>query len=228
MPDAAPTTHRSPRAAFDAALNDLTDEVLKLGARVGRAIERAGTALANRDVAIAEELRWDDAGTNELQRRINASITTMIATQQPMARDVRQVLALHHAASELERMGDYAVNIAKLVQQLAEEPPVEPFPQLSEMVGLCREQVRAAMHALVEVDEAEARAVCSRDDAIDRLYGEVYGDAVELMIRSPNYASQATHLLFIAHHLERLGDRVTNIGEDVVYLATGQVEDLNP
>ena len=228
MSDTAPLTHRPPRATFDAALGSLTDEVMQLGTRVERAIERAGAALANRDVELADAVRWDDAATNELQRRVNAEITTMIATQQPMARDVRQILALHHAASELERMGDYSVNIAKLVQQLAEEPHVEPFPQLAEMVRLCREQVRSAMQALVAVDEAAARAVCKRDDAIDGLYSEVYRDAVELMIRSPNHASQATHLLFIAHHLERLGDRVTNIGEDVVYLATGQVEDLNP
>ena len=228
MAETASTTHRPPRAAFDAALDDLTDQVLQLGTRVEQAIERAGTALANRDVELADAVRWDDAATNELQRRVNAEITTMIATQQPMARDVRQIMSLHHAASELERMGDYAVNIAKLVQQLAEEPEIEPFPQIAEMVGLAVDQVRAAMHALVQVDEAEARAVCARDDAIDGLYGEVYRAAVELMIRSPNYASQATRLLFIAHHLERLGDRVTNIGEDVVYLATGRVEDLNP
>ena len=221
-------THRPLRATFDEALRTLTDDVLQLGSRVEHAIERAAVALRERDVELADRVRWDDEATNELQRRINAEITTTIATQQPMARDVRQVLALHHAAAELERMGDYAVNIAKLAQQLAQEPVVEPFPEIFQMERLCRVQLSSAMRSLVDVSEEQARAVCRGDDEIDHLYGKVYRDAVEMMLRAPHHASQATHLLFIAHHLERLGDRVTNVGEDVVYLATGRVEDLNP
>jgi phosphate transport system protein len=102
------------------------------------------------------------------------------------------------------------------------------FPQIPRMEQLCREQLRAAMRALVDVSEEGARAVCARDDEIDHLYNSVYEDAIALMEASPNRARQATHMLFAAHHLERLGDRVTNIGEDVVFLATGQIEDLNP
>lgn len=227
MTEVTELTHRPLRASFDEALQGLNDDVLRLGSRVESAIERAAQALAERNVELADQIRWDDEQTNELQRRINADITLMIATQQPMARDVRQVLTLHHAASELERMGDYAANIAKLTQQLATEPVLEPFPEIFEMARLCREQLHAVMRALVDVSEENARAIGNRDDAIDHLYAKVYRDAIELMIREPSRVSQATHLLFIAHNLERLGDRVTNIGEDVVYLATGQVEDLN-
>ena len=227
MHEVSELAHRPLRATFDEALQALTDDVLRLGSRVDDAIQRAIRALGERDVELADRVRWDDEQTNELQRRINAEITTMIATQQPMARDVRVVLALHHAASELERMGDYAVNIAKLTQQLAAEPMLEPFPEIFEMERLCREQLRAVMRALVDVSEGEARAIGTGDDAIDHLYAKIYRDVIDLMIREPSRASQATHLLFIAHNLERLGDRVTNIGEDVVYLATGQVEDLN-
>ena len=221
-------THRPLRATFDEALQAITDDVLRLGSRVEQAIERATLALAERDVELADRVRWEDEGTNELQRRINTEISTTIATQQPMARDVRHVLALHHAASELERMGDYAVNIAKLTQQLASEPVLEPFPEIFEMERLCREQVRAAMRALVDTSEEEARAASVRDDEIDHLYSKVYRDAIGLMVREPSRIPQATHLLFVAHNLERLGDRVTNIAEDIVYLATGRVEDLNP
>jgi phosphate transport system protein len=222
------TEHLGPRATFDRALDGVKDDVLRLGAEVERALEQAGRALVDRDPDLADRVRWDDQGVNELQRQINTEITTLIATQGPVARDVRELLALYHAAAELERMGDYAVNIAKLAQQLASEPEIAILKQIPRMEQICREQLRAAMRALVDVSEADARGVAQRDDEIDHLYNSVYEDAMELMQASPERARQATHMLFAAHHLERLGDRVTNIGEDVVFLATGQVEDLNP
>jgi phosphate transport system protein len=228
-PAEGPGTERlAPRRTFDRALDAVKDDVLRLGALVEAAIERAVRALVDRDTDLADSVRWDDAQVNELQREINTEIATLIATQQPMGRDVRELLALYHASAELERMGDYAVNIAKLAQQLAAEPETPILKQIPLMEQLCREQLRAAMRALVDISEEGARAVCQRDDEIDHLYNSVYEDAVSLMEVLPERARQATHMLFTAHHLERLGDRVTNIGEDVVYLATGQVEDLNP
>jgi phosphate transport system protein len=220
--------HPGPRATFDRALDAVKDDVLRLGAQVEHALERAGVALVNRDTELADKVRWDDAAVNELQQQINTEITTLIATQAPVARDVRELLALYHASSELERMGDYAVNIAKLAQQLAAEPETPILKQIPQMERICREQLHAAMRALVDVSEAAARGVAERDDEIDHLYNSVYEDAMRLLSEAPERARQTTHMLFAAHHLERLGDRVTNIGEDVVYLATGRVEDLNP
>jgi phosphate transport system protein len=222
-----PDEHRAPRRSFDRQLDQVKDDVLRLGARVEEALERAGRALVERDAELADQVRWDDAEVNELQRGINSEIATVIATQQPVARDIRELLALYHAAAELERMGDYATNIAKLAQQLASEPETAILKQIPRMEQICREQLRAAMRALVDISEQEARQVCLRDDEIDALYASVYEDAMQLMSVAPERARQATHMLFAAHHLERLGDRVTNIGEDVVYLATGQIEDLN-
>ena len=220
--------HQGTRATFDRALDQVKDDVLRLGAKVESALEQAGRALVARDTELADRVRWADAEVNELQRQINTEITTLIATQGPVARDVRELLALYHASAELERMGDYAVNIAKLAQQLASEPETPMLKQIPRMEQICREQLRAAMRALVDISEQEARGVAERDDEIDHLYNSVYEDAIAMMSVAPERARQATHMLFAAHHLERLGDRVTNIGEDVVYLATGQVEDLNP
>jgi len=217
-----------PRATFDRALDGVKDDVLRLGALVEHALERAGRALEQRDTELADQVRWDDRDVNELQRQVNTEITTLIATQGPVARDVRQLLALYHAAAELERMGDYAVNIAKLAQQLAGEPETPILKQIPRMERICREQLRAAMRSLVDISEEDARGVAARDDEIDHLYNSVYEDAMQLLAVAPERARQTTHMLFAAHHLERLGDRVTNIGEDVVFLATGQVEDLNP
>jgi phosphate transport system protein len=223
-----PTERLSPRATFDRALDAVKDDVLRLGALVEESLERAGRAMEERDVELADRVRWEDAKVNELQREINTEITTLIATQAPVARDVRELLALYHASAELERMGDYAVNIAKLAQQLASEPEMPILRQIPQMERICREQLHAAMRALVDISEDAARAVCRRDDELDVLYNSVYEEALDLMTSAPERARQATHMLFAAHHLERLGDRVTNIGEDVVFLATGQVEDLNP
>ncbi len=223
-----PTERLSPRATFDRALDAVKDDVLRLGALVEESLARAGRAMGERDIELADRVRWEDAKVNELQREINTEITTLIATQAPVARDVRELLALYHASAELERMGDYAVNIAKLAQQLASEPETPILRQIPQMERICREQLHAAMRALVDISEDAARAVCRRDDELDALYNSVYEEALDLMTSMPERARQATHMLFAAHHLERLGDRVTNIGEDVVYLATGQVEDLNP
>ena len=216
------------RRTFEEQLQATKDDVLRMGALVESQIQHAGQAMMERDVDLADRVRWADAEVNELQRQINLEITSVIARQGPMARDIRELLMLYHAAAELERMGDYATNIAKLAQQLAQEPELPLFRQIPRMEQLCREQLHAAMRALVDVSEEEARAVCRGDDEIDHLYNSVYEDAISLMELSPERARQATHMLFAAHHLERLGDRVTNIGEDVVFLATGRVEDLNP
>jgi len=215
------------RTAFAEALDTLKDDVLRLGSLVEQALERAAQAMAERDVDLANQVRRDDAAVNELQRQVNGEITGIIARQAPVARDARELLALYHAAAELERMGDYAVSISKLAIQLASEPEFPLFPQLPRMEQLCRSQLHAAMRALVDVSEEQARAVCAGDDELDHLYNEVYENAMRVMETTPQRARQATHMLFAAHHLERLGDRVTNIGEDVVFLATGQVEDLN-
>ena len=224
---AEPMTGGGTRATLDSELQAVKDDVLRLGALVDAALERAGRAVAERDAGLADRVRWDDAEVNDLQRRVSNEIAVTLATQQPMARDLRELLTLYHAAAELERMGDYAVNIAKLAQQLASEPEIPMFSQIPLMERLCRSQLRAAMRALVDVSESDARAVAANDDELDRLYDAVYRSAMELMQSDPARVPQATHLIFIAHHLERLGDRVTNIGEDVVYLATGQIEDLN-
>jgi len=231
-----PATERQPanmptasvRRSFEEQLQAAKDDVLRLGSLVERQLQQAGQALVERDFDLADRVRWGDAEINELQRQINQTITSLIARQGPVARDVRELLALYHAAAELERMGDYATNIAKLAQQLSAEPEMPLFKQIPQMEQLCREQLHAAMRALVDVSEEGARGVASGDDEIDHLYNSVYNDAMAMLEASPDRAKQITHMLFAAHHLERLGDRVTNIGEDVVYLATGRIEDLNP
>ena len=168
-----------------------------------------------------------DRRINEVQERLSELITTVIATQQPVARDLRYLLALDRVAHELERMGDHAASVAKQVRKLAQQPPLRRYVFLPRMGELVAGMVHDIIAALVEVDEARARAVASRDDEVDRLYHASFDVVLDLMRAAPENVDRGTRILFAAHYLERIGDRVTNIAEDVLFLAGGVVEDLN-
>ena len=149
------------RRTFEEELQTCKDDVLRLGAMVESQLQRAGEAMMQRDVDLADQVRWADTDVNELQRQINLEITSVIARQGPMARDIRELLALYHAAAELERMGDYATNIAKLAPAAGRPSrSCRSSARSPRMEQLCREQLRSAMRALVDVSEEEARAVC--------------------------------------------------------------------
>ena len=151
-----------------------------------------------------------------------------IATQAPVARDLRFLLALDHVGYELERMGDHAASVAKQVRKLAPEPPLKKYVDLPAMGELAATLVGGILVALVDIDVDAARTVARRDDEIDELYHRTFDEVVRLMRADPDNVERGTRILFAAHYLERIGDRVTNIAEDVVFLASGQIEDLNP
>jgi phosphate transport system protein len=163
-----------------------------------------------------------------MQRHISMLITTTIATQAPVARDLRFLLTIDHVGYELERMGDHAGSVAKQVRKLAPLPPLKQYVDLPEMAELDAQLVHGILRALVDVDEAEARKVAAGDDQVDILYHRTFDEVLDLMRADPDNVDRGARLLFAAHYLERIGDRVTNIAEDVVFLATGEIEDLNP
>jgi phosphate transport system protein len=190
----------------------------------GLAIE----ALISHDAEKATAAIVGDGRINEAQRHVASLITTAIATQQPVARDLRFLLALDHVGYELERMGDHAGSVAKQARKLAPYAPLQQYVGLPRMGELAAEQVRGVLHALVDLDEGQARDVARRDDEMDELYHRIFDDVLVLMREEPGNVDRGTRILFAAHYLERIGDRVTNIAEDVVFLATGDIEDLNP
>jgi phosphate transport system protein len=165
---------------------------------------------------------------NEVQRHISSLIAMTIATQQPVARDLRFLLSLDHVTYELERIGDHAGSVAKQARKLAPEPPLKQYVDLPAMGELAAQLVHGVLRALVDIDLRMAREVAVRDDEIDRLYHKTFDEVLALMRTDPANVDRGTRLLFAAHYLERIGDRVTNIAEDVVFLATGEIEDLNP
>jgi len=216
------------REILDHEMLDVKDGVLRMGNLVEEQILGAHDALMNRDVALASQVIAADSRVNEVQRAVSALVGMTIATQGPVARDLRFLMALDRVTYELERMGDHAGSVAKQARKLAGVTSMVTYDELTAMATLAAQQVRDVVMALVDIDEAKAREVAARDDEIDRLYHQIFDDVLAEMRTDPRKVDPGTRILFAAHYLERIGDRVTNIAEDVVFLATGEVEDLNP
>jgi phosphate transport system protein len=216
------------REQLNAREQEIKDGILRMGSMVAERVVAAIDALEKHDADAALAVITADVQLNDEQRRITRLVSEAIVRDQPVARDLRFFIALDHAASDLERMGDHASSVAKQARKLAPYAPLKDFVGLPALGRLVAEQVRSILGAVVDVDEARAREVAKRDDEVDDLYHAIFAETLELMRADPANVDPGTRILFAAHYLERTGDRVTDIAEDIVFLATGQVEDLNP
>ena len=216
------------RESLDLQEGEIKDAVLRMGALVEEAIRRAARSLVEHDAELALDIIKADARINDAQREVSRLISVTIATQQPVARDLRYLLTLDHVTYELERIGDHAASLAKQVRKLAPEPPLAEYVKLPEMAERSAVLVHGVLRALVDADAVAAREVAVMDDEIDRLYHATFDEVVDLMRADPANVERGTRIIIASHYLERIGDRSTNIAEDIVYLVTGDVEDLNP
>jgi phosphate transport system protein len=216
------------RAGLDREERAVKDEILRMGSLVEAQIRDAIRSVVERDDDLAQRVIDADERVNEAQRGIADRVVTAIATQSPVARDLRFLMALDHVGFELERIGDHASGIAKQTRRLTEEPPIREVRELARMGALAADQVRGVVTALIDIDDRLAREVAARDDEIDHGYRQVFTEVIDLMRTDPRTVERGTRVILAAHWIERIGDRVTNVAEDVVYLATGQIEDLNP
>jgi phosphate transport system protein len=216
------------RDSLDLQEQEIKDAVLRMGSLVEEAIRRASQALTGHDAELALDIVKADARINDAQREVSRLISVAIATQQPVARDLRYLLMLDHVTYELERIGDHASSVAKQVIKLAPEAPLAGYVSLPEMAERSAVLVHGVLRALVDADAVAAREVAAQDDDIDRLYHATFDEVVELMRQDPANVERGTRIIIASHYLERIGDRSTNIAEDIVYLVTGDVEDLNP
>ena len=215
------------RADLDRQLQLLQNEVLEMGGMVEKSIARALDALARRDLEASEQVVREDDYIDGKRFEIEERCLDLMATQQPMAGDLRALVTILHINVELERMGDYAEGIAKISLLMGDQPPVKPLIDLPKMAEKASSMLRRSLEALVNRDTVSALQVCNDDDEVDGLYDLVYKDLIQLMIENPDNIQRATYLLWVSHDLERIADRATNIAERVIYLVTGKMEESN-
>jgi phosphate transport system protein len=216
-----------PRESFDRALKELQDDLLLLGSMVDKAIERSVRALKDRDFEESHRIIEDDLKINQKRWEIEDKCIQLIATQQPMASDLRFIAAVMNIITDLERMGDHAEGIAKINLMIGEEPLLKPLIDIPRMADKCREMLRGSLDAFINRDAEAAMRIAEEDDEVDALYNQVYRELLTYMISDPRTITRATYLLWAAHNLERIADRVTNICERVVFTVTGRMVEIN-
>ena len=217
----------SPRETLDRAIEELLEEVLIQGSMVEKAINESVAALVNRDVEAGKIIYDKDRQINKKHFDIEERVITVIATQQPMARDLRLLAAILEVTTELERMGDYAKGIARITVRLGQEHLLKPIREITPMAEVCVDLLHRALKAFVEKDAEAARVIPKEDDKVDAFYNRIYRDLMTQMIADPSTVDEANHLLWVAHNLERVADRVTNVCERIVFVVTGELLEMD-
>ena len=215
------------RSSFERQLNEVEEDMLVMAGMVERAIERSIDALKNRDIELARVVIMEDMEINKKRYETEEKCLELLATQQPLARDLRTIVAVLHIIVDLERMGDHAEGTAKLAIMLADEPPLKPYVDIPRMAEVATRMLIDSLEAFKRRDVEMARRICDEDDLVDQLYDQVYRELIVYMLNDPRTIERATHITWIAHNLERIADRVTNICERVVYMVQGKIEELN-
>lgn len=208
--------------AYEAELSELRQKLLTVGGIVEQAIVRSVQALAARDSAIAREVIENDRRVNRLEVEIDELCVRMLALRQPAASDLRFITIALKLVTDLERIGDLAVNIAERAIQLNEEPQVRPYIDIPRMAAIAEEMLRAALDAFVASDAAKARAVIERDHEVDELYHGVFDELVDIVTTEPKLSSRGMAILLVAKHLERIADHATNVAEMVIFYVEGK------
>lgn len=213
-----------PRETLDKKIHYLLDEILIMDSMVETAIVESVSALKNRNLELARKIYMSDAEINQRRFELENEIIITIATTQPvMASDLRRIASILEVVGELERIGDYAKGIALICIRMGNQPPVKPLVDIPRMAEIAADMLHRAISAFISADAETARHIPQEDDLVDSLYNQVYRELVTLMFTDPTIIDRANYLMWVAHNLERVADRVTNICERTVYVATGQL-----
>lgn len=214
------------RAHYDRQLEGLRAGLLMLGAMTESAVTQAVEGLRQRDISLARTVISHDRGIDDQAYRLEEEALLLIATQQPLATDLRTIAATLFMATELERIGDYAEGIAKITVDLGDEPQLKPLIDIPRMATLAVDMLHRSLDAFIAADLAACRAIWQQDDEIDALYNQVFRELLTYMLANPASIEQATRLIWAAHNLERIADRVTNICERIAFVITGNPREL--
>ena len=215
------------RTTFHKRLREIQDYILIIGSMVTKATMLAIEALQNRDLALAKQIIADDDKINRKRFDIEEKCIQLIATQQPMASDLRTIVAVLNIITELERIGDYAAGNAKIAIMIGNEPPLKPLIDIPRMAEKTVDMLNRSLKAFIDHDVEAARKISAEDDFIDNLYDQVFRELLTFMAEDPKTITRATRLIWVTHNLERSADRVTNICERIVFMVTGKMEESN-
>ncbi|WP_246483988.1 phosphate signaling complex protein PhoU [Heyndrickxia vini] len=215
------------RKVFEDRLTELHETLMSMGLLVEEAIYKSVTSLVNKNIDLALEVVLDDQRINEYEVDIEKKCFELIALQQPVGTDLRRIATMLKVATDLERMGDHAVSIAKSTIRLKDETYLKPLIDIPKMAEIVKEMVREVLDAYISLDRDGAVTVAKKDDQIDKYLSMIFMELIEIMKQDSSKVNQALHFLLVAQHLERIGDYVTNVCEWIVYLKTGSLVDLN-
>jgi len=215
------------RNSFDTNLHELHNDILRMGSVVEKQIYQCIDALVNQNCDLAEKIIKNDDIVDDFQKEIESKCIKLIATQQPLAQDLRNIFTTIKLVTDLERMADYAVDIAKITKRLKGEKYIKQLVDIPRMAEIVKEMIKQALDAYVEGNVEKAYETCKMDDQIDALYKQVFKELLQIMMKDPSTINQATQFLFICKFLERAADHTTNICEWTIYLVTGEHVDLN-
>ncbi len=214
------------RTVFHRHLREIQDDIVAMGSMVSKAMLRSIEALKQRDMELAHQIIADDRKINNKRFEIEEKCVELIATQQPMASDLRIIVAILNIITEVERMGDYAAGISKIVIMIGDEPPLKPLIDIPRMADQAVDMLRRSLDAFVSRDAEAAKKIIAEDDFVDNLYDQIFRELLTFMSEDPKTITRATRLIWVAHNLERAADRVTNICERVVFVVTGKMEEI--
>lgn len=214
------------RTLYHKKLKLIQEEVLTLGSMVEKAMINSMQAITSRDLKLAHKIIADDDRINAKRFEIEDQCIELIATQQPMASDLRIIVAVLNIITEMERIGDYALGNARTAITIGDEPPIKPLVDIPRMSELTVSMFHRCLDSFINRDADAARKISAEDDLVDNLYDQVFRELLLLMAEDPRKVTRATYLMWIAHNLERAADRVTNICERVVFVATGKMEEI--
>ncbi|MFB9278047.1 phosphate signaling complex protein PhoU [Cohnella cellulosilytica] len=215
------------RLEFDHGLEEITNLLIEMGKRVEAALTESMDALKDSDVETAKRIVKSDISLNQLEEKVSEIGAKLIATQQPVAKDLRRILIAFKISSDLERMGDLAVDIAKVVIRLDGQPLIKPLLDLPRMAELVEVMISESLQSYVDENADLAYKSAKDDDQVDALYSQIIRELFSLMVENPKTVGQAMLLSFVGRYIERIADHATNIAESVVYLITGKRPDLN-
>ncbi|QUH19659.1 phosphate signaling complex protein PhoU [Alkaliphilus sp. B6464] len=215
------------RERFINQLRELNIKLLRMGSMVENIIEVSVQSLVNKDLDMARKVYELDDEIDELELKIENDCMQLLALQQPMAKDLRTIGTILKIITDLERMGDHAVNIAKITIKIGNAPLIKPLIDIPRMAKLAEDMVSKSLDAFMKEDVELAKEVAFEDEAVDEIYEDIYMELIEMMIEKPEIIQQATYLLFIGRYLERIADHATNVGERIIYMVTGERVEIN-